>query len=198
MRSIDCDIDLDVRKWHQDCTRIDTTLAFFFFFKSTSFQNPKKKPQNKWPINKSRICFLALSLVVQTPALKWGLISKSRLQPQSRHKTDDDVRRKRAPNKRPVYQTCERLLLRLSQVRHGHPVQRPLSVGKPPRQRCVPPPAGRRWNEHPLQPLQRRLEVGGANRDATSAWSSGRKLSLILEEKRQISFNIIELNGSVI
>lgn len=56
------------------------------------------------------MCFLTLSLVVQTPALKWGLIFKSRLQPQSRHKTDDGVRRKRAPTNvlfiRPVRDYC--------------------------------------------------------------------------------------------
>lgn len=90
-------------------------------------------------------------------------------------------------------------LLRLSQIRHSHPVQWPLSVGKPPRQCCLPPPAGRRWNEHPLQPLQRRLEVGGTDkRDATFACSSARELALIMDEKSQISFDVVEFNGSLI
>lgn len=45
------------------------------------------------------------------------------------------------------------------QVRHSHPIQRPLSVGEPPRERSLPSAAGWRRDEHPLQPVQGWLEV---------------------------------------
>lgn len=53
----------------------------------------------------------------------------------------------------------------LWQVGHSYPVQWPLSVGESPRQRSLPPTAGRRRDEHPIQPLQGWLEVSETMRE---------------------------------
>ncbi len=45
-----------------------------------------------------------------------------------------------------------------AQIRSGHPVQRSLGSGKPPRERSLQTHA-RRWDEHPGQPLEGWLEV---------------------------------------
>ncbi len=47
-----------------------------------------------------------------------------------------------------------------AQIRSGHPVQRSLGSGKPPRERSLQTHAGR-WDEHPGQPLEGWLEVRG-------------------------------------
>lgn len=56
------------------------------------------------------------------------------------------------------------------QIRHSHPIQWPCRTGKPPRERCISPPAGRRWNEHPLQFVERWLEV-------RNVWQTSNKLN---------------------